>query len=818
MWVLLYLVLAFVLVVAPIWAIARILSMGRDIRRLLGRIEDLEGRLTRVVRAVREQDSRTPDAAEAEALPLPETLPPPPPRPSAWQAFDTPTIASMPAVDRVGSQDEAPEPGAVVAVPAPAALAAPSPVSSPAPGPARSLEQQFGGIWLQNIGAVLLLLGVFFMILWGYTTGRFGPEVIVAAGVGMGLVLAWRGDRMSRQLPRLGHTFIGVGLGVIYLSLYLGHFTLRVLPAWLAFGLLTLVSFASILTGLRYRAQAIAALGVLGAFVPQFLAAWVPLKGFPMTPAGLVAYLAVVNLVVFGLAIRPGWSGLNLTSLLLGTFTWTFTFTGPTWGWGVEIALAALFALLGLGPVPRLARTTGPVRIIDQAIVAVAPLCLIAASWPMLAYSPRIPVAMLLFALAALYVGAASWVDARRPDQDLWRPLTGAATLFLTAALQRAVGTQNTPMAWCGEGALLVALGMSERGAWLRFCGYVVTGVGGLWMLGNLFFAPWDHHALPVFYAAGIRDLLCLGAVLAGSWVLGRGRAQLSERERFVPEIWTAAGQLMFMMWAGREANHLAYALEGSGGRWQRVPAVTAPAGDLRRDSLAAALVGAAWLAQASTLLLMTVRPGRAFLRLCGYLLSMVAALRVLTGLGGIDGWSNDQIPVLYPAGTVNLAAVLGLVVLAARLSRRRATLAGEERRMPEFWTVVAGVLTLAWTAREADHLARALEGIPGMYGRTLGDVDPAARARVHVLAAAFTSVGWLAQAIVLLVLGWVRDSSFLRWTGLVLFGLTVLKFLAYDLQTVDVFWRFLTAIVVGAALLAVSYAYQRRNRAASAG
>jgi uncharacterized membrane protein len=55
-----------------------------------------------------------------------------------------------------------------------------------------------------------------------------------------------------------------------------------------------------------------------------------------------------------------------------------------------------------------------------------------------------------------------------------------------------------------------------------------------------------------------------------------------------------------------------------------------------------------------------------------------------------------------------------------------------------------------------------------------------------------------------------------MRWAGLGLAGITVLKFLVVDLQAVDVFWRFLTAIVVGAALLGISYAYQRRARSAS--
>ena len=45
------------------------------------------------------------------------------------------------------------------------------------------------------------------------------------------------------------------------------------------------------------------------------------------------------------------------------------------------------------------------------------------------------------------------------------------------------------------------------------------------------------------------------------------------------------------------------------------------------------------------------------------------------------------------------------------------------------------------------------------------------------------------------------------------LVGITVLKFLIVDLATADPFWRFLTAILAGAAMLALSYVYQRRAR-----
>src|SRR5205823_5335368 len=66
---------------------------------------------------------------------------------------------------------------------------------------------------------------------------------------------------------------------------------------------------------------------------------------------------------------------------------------------------------------------------------------------------------------------------------------------------------------------------------------------------------------------------------------------------------------------------------------------------------------------------------------------------------------------------------------------------------------------------------------------------------RAHALHLALTSAAWLVQAVALMRVGWASGSAFLRWMGLGLFGVTVVKFIAVDLQTVDAFWRFLTAI-----------------------
>jgi hypothetical protein len=280
-----------------------------------------------------------------------------------------------------------------------------------------------------------------------------------------------------------------------------------------------------------------------------------------------------------------------------------------------------------------------------------------------------------------------------------------------------------------------------------------------------------------------------------------------------VPEVWAAAGNLMVLAWTGREAIHLGFALEGEGGRWAHPRDTAAPSGEQRLNALVVSLVRFFWTAQSAVLVWIGRRPGRGFLRGCGYAAGALALLVALVGFNLADGWSGDQLPILHPTGLLDLGSVALIVAMAAAVAGRRDWLRSSERRVPEVMTLAASLLMMGWTALEANHLARTVLGIPGAWSPQAVEGDPAGVEQVRVLAAPFTSAGWLLQALVLLVLGWTRRSGFLRWAGLALTGITVLKFLVADLQTVDEFWRFLTAIVVGAALLGISYAYQRRAR-----
>src|SRR5262245_11359651 len=278
-------------VAGPLLLWSRVSLLRQQVKELEGRLRRLEGTAGAGL-----ADAGTSGAAGVRGVARPASAAPAPgavPSPSAWIA-PTPTPS--------GSAPSDVRAGATFAGAAPREAPLPPPAASrPAARTldARALEDTIGATWMQNLGAVLLLLGTFLFILWGYSTGRMGAGVLVATGVGLGLVSIGWGDRLARSVPRLGHAFIGVGFGAVYLSLYLGHFTLQLLPRPLALGLLLLTSAAAFAAGLRHRAPGIAALGVVGAFITQLFAAWFSLRGFTLEPPVLLAYLGIVDLLLF---------------------------------------------------------------------------------------------------------------------------------------------------------------------------------------------------------------------------------------------------------------------------------------------------------------------------------------------------------------------------------------------------------------------------------------------------------------------------------------------------------------------------------------
>jgi uncharacterized membrane protein len=122
---------------------------------------------------------------------------------------------------------------------------------------------------------------------------------------------------------------------------------------------------------------------------------------------------------------------------------------------------------------------------------------------------------------------------------------------------------------------------------------------------------------------------------------------------------------------------------------------------------------------------------------------------------------------------------------------------------------VALNVLALIALSREvSDYYLRQMAGF-----RSTGYQWRGAYLDYHNLEIArdFTySALWMAYGAMLMIVGFVRRSAFVRWQALILIAVTIVKVFVYDVSQLDRAYRIVSFIVLGALLLAISFVYQR--------
>ncbi len=82
---------------------------------------------------------------------------------------------------------------------------------------------------------------------------------------------------------------------------------------------------------------------------------------------------------------------------------------------------------------------------------------------------------------------------------------------------------------------------------------------------------------------------------------------------------------------------------------------------------------------------------------------------------------------------------------------------------------------------------------------------------RAVEIARGFTySALFMAYGAMLMIVGFLRNSAFVRWQALVLIAATIVKVFVYDVSRLDRVYRNLSFGALGILLLAISFAYQR--------
>ena len=343
-----------------------------------------------------------------------------------------------------------------------------------------------GGNALARAAIVVLFVGMGLGIRYAVDVGWLSVTVRLAAAAVVGLALVGLGWRLRRGTPGFGLTVQGGGVAILYLTVYAAYALYGLVPSLAAIALMAAVAVACGALAVVQNAPGLAVLGVAGGFAAPVLAG---------TAEGnhvlLLAYYALLNLGVLGVAWSKGWRSVAVVGFL-STFV-----TGGLWGglqyrpalyatvqpfvvlsFAVYLALAVRFAL-------RSARAAPPERAlaVDGALVFGLPAATFVLQAGLVEGVVPYGRAWSATVLAVVYLTGAvvlRRVPTQRPT-DGQSPRAGVrlladaflavgltfATLALPLAFQRVVFGAM----WVLEGAGLVWVGARQRKAWMRWAG-----------------------------------------------------------------------------------------------------------------------------------------------------------------------------------------------------------------------------------------------------------------------------------------------------------------------------------------------------------
>ena len=410
------------------------------------RLEILSEALAQVVRRQRELEQRI-RALESPGTPEPEITPPPLPR------FDPPPIPIQHEVLAEAAESD-------------------------------PIETTFGLNWINRIAVLTLLLGAAFLFKYGVDNDWFGPAARVALGIAAAIISLLSGNRLWRRGQTIfAQGIIGLGLALLYLSIYAAAMLYHLLPPGVAFIAMCGVTAGAAGLALLYDSQAIAVLAMIGGYITP-----PALSTGEDHPWILFGYVFLLNLGGLALARMRRWKALEPIAagatilLYAGWFNRWFSSAnrpvatvfamayyaqfsiatvGELWAvsqLGASLALALAWREHGQFAWWNLVLVAGGLAVAARRSWIAAPIWTLGCYWiPLwLWYSPDAPFP----AISAAFLIFFAWI--------LWRPTEGVAGLGVIGA--------NAALYYAASYSLL-------NPAYHRYMGLLAAAVGGLHLL-----------------------------------------------------------------------------------------------------------------------------------------------------------------------------------------------------------------------------------------------------------------------------------------------------------------------------------------------
>jgi uncharacterized membrane protein len=650
----------------------------------------------------------------------------------------------------------------------------PAPVSvPPRAATLESIENLVGTRWLNWIGALVVLVGIAFLLKYLYDRGWIGPAGRVGIGLAFGVGLLFLGETRLRKVhDLLSQSVSAAGCGALFLTTFLAFKFYDFSGRLPTFALLCWFAGFTVLLAVVRDGRILAYLGLLGAYLTPYLLS----TGQDQAEA-LFSYLVVLALAgTFVSAVR-GWPGVPSICLALTCvyyMGWYSRFHSPE---RLIVAAAGAGGLIILPGALCLARglwNRSAVRLEECVVLLISALIGLTYLWKDLV--TRYPRALGFVLCGAALAGLAGLHASRRrhaSNEMLESTLLGLSAGSLLLVIPACLEASAAMLAWALAAVILAELGARSRRQVLEIAAAVslaatlivgasepVKHSGLFHPIVNRVFAGW-FGAVAAWFIAGAR--------------YSRAYRQTADRRLVGTGLQVASCFMMLALLSYEAAAWFA-------GRLGLPGADAAGLGEWRTATLCLlwALYPALWLRWSK------IQPKLWNLAAAHYAVMGFAELMLLP-----DFHRHEVLVFLNP---VFLAAALfpaGIFFVSGRIVVGE----GRARSGMQLYGHVLSVIILS------------VELYQGLFFTSGVDASR------YWIRMALISAAWAIYATVVLGIGISRNLPVWRWLALALLGVTLVKVFLVDMAEVRQIWRVLSFLVLGALLMACSYAYTRRER-----
>jgi uncharacterized membrane protein len=654
-----------------------------------------------------------------------------------------------------------------------------------------SMEYAIASQWLMRLGILILVLGIGFFLKYSFDKGLISPEARVSMAALAGLALMTGGVRMlGGRYHIFGQGLLGGGLATLYFSVFAADRFYDLIAPMTAFGLMGAITVLAGVISVRFNSMLVAVLGILGGYGAPFM-----LQTTDVDFVGLYGYMLILGVGVLAVCYWKNWPIVNLLSFICTYTLYFYSIRAYTQAdfWNVIPFLTAFFVLFSTMTFLYKLVNRAPSNLMDLAALLINAFVYFGESYRLVQpiygkeWAAAVTLGLALFYTLHVYY----FLIRKLVDRELLISFLGLASFFVIVTVPLILSKEWITVSWAVMALVLLGIARQLGSHALKIASFILYGIVlvrfGVIDLPGHFLQPagldvaWAEYwpklveRLVIF---GVPVLSLAGAhrVLSG-WTTERATAVTHEND--VPDFAPNSLALSAILLAAVGMLFLYLHLEFN----RTIGFSYAP--------LRLPMLTLLWLAFCGVLLREAIVRGNNALTA----VVVLAMFAVVIKLFAVDvpAWSLTERLIYGHDDTYSFRD--GLL------------------RLFDFGLVIAffAAAYMLVPRKEPNLDVAVLFGICSM-GVLFVFLTLELHTLLHVflpeMRAGGVSILWSLFAFAWLLRGIWRNTKALRYAGLSLFAIVIVKVFFSDLAQLDQFYRIIAFIVLGVVVLAGSFLY----------